>query len=77
MTRCQPTHPVRTRPPGRSRPPADYQEDPERSPGPPSPRAWTAFCWLRRSSRWYREWYPWPLSVAGTSRSNSGRLAGW
>jgi hypothetical protein len=31
---------------------------------------------LRRSSRWYREWYPWPLSAAGTSRSNSGRLAG-
>ena len=21
-------------------------------------------------------WYPWPLSVAGISRSNSGRLAG-
>jgi hypothetical protein len=31
---------------------------------------------VRRSSRWYREWYPWPLSAAGTSRSNSGRLAG-
>jgi hypothetical protein len=34
MTRCQPTHPVRTRPPrpsGRSWSPADYQEDPDAS----------------------------------------------
>jgi multidrug transporter EmrE-like cation transporter len=41
----------------------------ERSPGPPSPPAWTASCWSRRSSRSWQASYRWPLSAAGTSRA--------
>jgi len=41
----------------------------ERSPGAPSPPAWTASCWSRRSSRSWQASYRWPLSAAGTSRA--------